>query len=428
MLLGLTAAGAFAASYVVGCGGGSSTAQSTGSTGTGGSTHTTTSGMSNGGATSSATTSASSSTGTSATCGDGVIDGPEQCDDGNRLDLDGCDSNCNYEVVTRMTAVAIANSAAPPALGCMPATNALGTLAISALALGQLNGTLGMDVTNGTVNVMTQLLGLTDLAGVNSQPFSIGVMDAVPDPAKGAPMNNPIDWWLLADHSTVSMGLPTGVFKNVTLKNGNFSGGPSNVSLTLDLAGSPALLTLMNAHIAGSVNATPPPNAPAPPPAKLASGLKVFQTITANGADQGLCGDITVASLAAIPLPQALTSGAIACNEKYTYCTAPETPMSAGSTCNSLLDALIGGCHVTALNIAAINPTQPDVPGGSTLTVGANKKVNVTAANGNDAYSAYLTFSANRAHLTGETCLVTSDCQTGKMCVGAMGTTAGACM
>jgi hypothetical protein len=309
-----------------------------------------------------------------------------------------------------MSAIAIAGTAAPAGLGCMPATNALGAKAITPLALGQLNTTLTTDVNNGTVNVITQMLGLSDLTGAMSTPFSIGVIDAIPDPAKGAPMNNPIDWWFFADHSTVSMGTPTGLFNYVTLMNHNFAGGPNDVTLTLNLGGSPALLTMKSAHIAGAVNTTPAPNTPAPPPAKLAAGLSVFQTITANGAGQGLCGNITVASLAAIPLPQALTTGMTACSEGYKYCGMG---MPVGMTCNSLLDALVGGCHILGV-IAAINITQPDVPANApALTVGANKKVTVTAANGTDAYSAYLTFTANRAHLTGETCAVTSDCQTG---------------
>ena len=353
-----------------------------------------------------------------AVCGNGKIEGNEQCDDGNTFDLDGCDSKCNYEVVTRMSAIAIAGTAAPAALGCMPSTNQLGAKAITNLALGQLNGTLTTDVNNGTVNVTTQFLGLTDLTGVASAPFQIGVGDAVPDPAKGTPMNNPIDWWFFADHSTISMGLPTGLL-SAALANRNLTGGPSNVTLTLNLGGSPALLTMNAAHIAGTINGNPAPNVPAPPPAALKAGLTVFQTITASGAGQGLCGNITVASLAAIPLPAALAAGgSTACGQGYTACVAPNTP--GNSNCNSLLDALVGGCTILGF-LTAINPTQPDVPAGSKLTVGANKKVTVTAANGTDAYSAYLTFNANRVHFTGENCAVTADCQTGKTC------TAGVC-
>jgi cysteine-rich repeat protein len=364
-----------------------------------------------------------------ATCGNGTLEMGEQCDDGNTFDLDGCDSSCKYEVVTRFTAVAIASTAAPAALNCMPSTNRLGAQALTTTALSQLNPQLQTQVTSGAVNVMAQFLGLTDLTGVSDTGFSIGVLDAIPDPAKGAwPMaGNPEDWWFLADHSTVSMGLPTGLFMNANINNRNLTGGPNNVTLTLNLGGSPALLTLLNAHIAGTVNGNPAPNVPAPPPAQLAAGLTVFQTITANGAGQGLCGNITVASLAQIPVPQAIAmGGTTACSacpnsHAYTYCGMGQ-PVSA--TCNSLLDVIVGGCGVVPVfgNClgTAVNPTQPDVPSGATvqqLTVGGTlNKVQQNVASDMDAYSAYLTFTANRAHFTGETCTQTSDCQTGKTC------------
>src|SRR5262249_48676107 len=159
------------------------------------------------------------------------------------------------------------------------------------------------DVNNGTVNVMMQFIGLTDLTGAASTPFSLGVLDATPDPAKGTPMNNPIDWWFFAAPETVKMGLTTGLFTYVGLGARNITGGQNNVSLTLNLGGSTANLTMLHAHIAATINGNPPPNVPAPPPAALAAGLTVFQTITGNGTGQGLCGDITVASLAAIPVP-----------------------------------------------------------------------------------------------------------------------------
>jgi len=359
------------------------------------------------------------------TCGDTCIDTSkgEQCDDGNHLDLDGCDSTCRYEVVGRMTALAISGSAAPAALGCTPATNALGAKALTSTALGQLNPQLTTAVNNGGINVMTQFIGLTDLTGVSSNPFTVGVLGASPDPAKGAPTNNPIDWWFLADPSSVSNGLPIGEYTNVTLAARALKAGPSNITLSIDLGGSPAPLTMRSSHLGATINGTPAPNTPSPPPAALATGLTVFQTITGNGAGQGLCGNITVASLAAIPIPSALATGNTACascgttSHTYTACTGTQTPQN--STCNSLLDAMVGGCSIFCF-VTAINPTQPDVASGSAvtpLTLGAGNKVpNSVTANDQDAYSSYLTFTANRAHFTGETCTASSQCQTGQTC------------
>jgi cysteine-rich repeat protein len=360
-----------------------------------------------------------------AVCGNGVLEAGEQCDDGNKLNLDGCDSNCKYEVVTRMTSIQIASSAAPSF--CTPTTNRLGTQSLTGAALSNINQSLTDGINNGTTNVLTQILGLDDLTGVaDSNGFTIGVMAGAPDPAKGAwPGNNPIDWWFIADHTTVNtMGLPTGLLTNGTLAARQFAAGPNDVNLTLLLGGSPALLKMRSARVAGTLAGTPAPNVPAPPPSQLASGLTVFQNITANGSGQGLCGNITVESLAQIPIPEALTTGLTACSancsgsKKYTYCGAN---MPVGPSCNSLLDALVGGCKA-ALCIPAINAQQPDVAGTDgdidMLSLGAGNKVPQSQITGNDdAYSAFMTFTANRNHFTGESCAVTTDCQTGKTCV-----------
>ena len=280
-------------------------------------------------------------------CGDGCIDTSkgEQCDDGNLLDLDGCDATCKYEVVARMTAIAISGTSAPAALGCAPGTNRLGAQGLTSVSLGVLNSGLTTDIDNGTVNVMTQLLGLTDLTGVSSAPFTLGVLDATFDPAKGKPVNNPIDWWFLADPATVSAGLPTWSFTNATLAARNLRAGSSNITLMLGLGGSPEQLAMIGAHIAATLNGNPPPDAPAPPPAALAPGLTVFQTMTGNGAGQGLCGNVTVASLAASPVPSVFAQGgSMGCSGSriYTPCTGTQTPND--SSCNSLLDVLVGGC------------------------------------------------------------------------------------
>src|SRR5262249_32646480 len=141
---------------------------------------------------------------------------------------------------------------------------------------------------------------------------------------------------------------------------------------TLALGGAPASLQMRSARVAGTIN--PPSNVPAPPPAQLAAGLTVLETITANGTGQGLCGNVTVASLAQIPAPQTLcTGGNSACatcpgSNTYTYCGAG-LPVTA--SCNSLLDVLVGGCGLIPIAgnciVQGVNATQPDVPAGATV-------------------------------------------------------------
>jgi cysteine-rich repeat protein len=361
-------------------------------------------------------------TGTSAAvCGNGVIEGAEQCDDGNLLDLDGCDSKCKYEVVTRMSSISISGSTGPAF--CVHTANALGKKALTTTALGQLNPDLTTDVNNGTVNVLTQFLGLTDLTGTTDTGFSIGVLDGTLDPAKGTwpAAGTAVDWWFLADPNTVSAGLPTGLLTAGTIAAHGLTAGPSTVNLSLNLGGSPANLEMRDAKIAAAIGTAT--DTPAPPPSALAAGLVVFETITATGAADGLCGDITVGSLAQIPIPQVLTMGLTNCTAGYTYCG---TNMPVGATCNSLLDVLIGGCKVAGGFATAVNATQPDVPPAgvatvTTLVAGANKKVTVPAAADSEAYSAFLQFAANREHFTGESCTASTQCQTGQAC------TAGVC-
>jgi cysteine-rich repeat protein len=354
-----------------------------------------------------------------AVCGNGVIETGEQCDDGNTLNLDGCDSRCNYEVVTRFTSLAISGSAAPA--GCIPSTNTLGTRALASITLGQLNSSVQTAVTNGSVNMMMQFLGLGDLTGVNASGLALGFTDATPDPAKGAfPGNNPIDWWFLVDPTTVAAGLPTATLP-AQITSRALTAGPGTATLSLDLGGAPAPLTVQNALVRAAIDTSPAADVPAPPPLQLASGLVVFQTITANGAGQGLCGNVTVGSLAQVPVPAALTTGTAACSQGYTACPAG---MPAGPNCNSFLDVIVGGCTLLGGLVTAVIPTQPDVGANgmppTTLIAGAQHKVVLTPADQGDAYSSMFAFTANRAHFTGETCQNSAQCQAGQTCMAGV--------
>lgn len=343
-----------------------------------------------------------------AVCGDGKIDTGEQCDDGNTKNLDGCDSKCKYEMITRLYDIDIVGGTAPSF--CSVTKNQLGNVALTSTARNNLNGSLQTGIDDGTTNVLVQALGLDDLTGTADPALELGIVTGVLDPAKGTwPTNgsNPIDWWFLADKSTVDAnGLPTGKLTNGVLSAKVLTAGPSDVAMTLLLGGSPAVLQMRGTKVRGVTSGTP--NVPAPPPATLASGITVFPELTANQSNQGLCGNITVDSLAKIPIPEVLTTGVSACSascsnsKKYTYCGQGQP---VGPNCNSLLDALVGGCRAF-LCITAINPTQPDVPSGGSVTPlstsGSLNKVPTSQSSGNlDAYSSFMTFRARRAHITG---------------------------
>ncbi|MBK7579734.1 MAG: DUF4215 domain-containing protein [Myxococcales bacterium] len=345
-----------------------------------------------------------------ATCGNGTIEPPEHCDDGKQENLDGCDSKCAYETVLRMIDLDIAAGAAPSY--CSVTKNQLGNVALTAPALNTLNGDLQKGIDKGSTNVMIQLLGLDELTGTSEPSMELGVLSGGLDTAKGTwPVDgsNPIDWWFKADPTTVdAAGLPTGKLGNGSIKAKLLLAGPSNVDLTLSLGGSAAVLGMRDAKLRAAASGTP--DVPTPPPASLGAGLKVFQELIANQGNQGLCGNVTVESLAKIPLPEALTTGIGACQVcpgslKYTFC-GKDQPV--GDTCNSLLDALVGGCKGLACALTTINATQPDVAkSGGALTKLANQgalnKIPAAETNGNqDGYSAFMTFRARRAHVTGK--------------------------
>jgi cysteine-rich repeat protein len=359
-------------------------------------------------------------------CGDGVLATGEDCDDSNTRNLDGCDSACHYEAFARLTDLQISTNAAPAM--CAHTRNQLGAHALSATAvngaLGQpgLNATLHTDVVDGTLNVILQALGLVDLNAVTDPMFNLGVMSGVPDPAAGAwpAAGNPPDWRFFIDHSGLdAMGRPTALMPGAIAMR-NLTSGPATITIPLALGGSVANLTLFNTHAIGTfAAATSHPPYPATPP--LRAGLTTFTTIAGNGAGQGLCGDISVGSLALIPIPQLLTMGAATdCTQNYTYCG---TGMPVSPTCNSLLDVLVGGCTSPIGFVGTlVAATQPDVgtAGGTVvnLTVSATgHHVTNVAAQANEAYSGFFTFTANRAHASGELCTAASQCQTGQtMC------------
>ena len=352
-----------------------------------------------------------------AVCGDGTINPGEDCDDGGRANLDGCDSNCKYEAIVRLTDADISGSNAPS--WCTSTTNALGRTVVGGLALGTLNSSLASGINDGTTNILVQALDLNDLTGTADPAVRIGLMTGGLDPARGTwpnvtgPGNAPLDWHFLVAGTTVDTnGLPTGILSPGSISGRVINAGPGAVDLTLLLAGSPAVMTMRNAKIRGTFGTTT--SVPAAPPGSLAAGARVFETIvaTASGSNgQGLCGDITVESLAQIPVPEDLaTGGATACGNcgggrQYTYCGAGN-PVGAG--CNSLLDVFVGGCKTRQfICVTAINATpRPDRAGTDgdtdTLTLGAGNKVPASQTTGNDdGYSSYLTFEGKRAHITG---------------------------
>jgi hypothetical protein len=312
-----------------------------------------------------------------------------------------------------MSAMSVSNAQAPT--GCTPRTNALGRNVLTGLALGQINTALTDSVDGGSLNVITQMLGLDDLTGTNDSALQLGILTADLDPAKGVwPGTNPIDWWYLIDPTGVdSNRLPLSRFTTAAIASRQLSAGPNDITMALNLGGSIANLQMRSANLFATVDNPPAPNHPAhPPPALLADSISMFQTLNGTASGKGLCGNITVESLSKVPVISTIAQGgSYACDptcsnsKSYTYCGAGQP---VGPNCNSLLDAIVGGCAVRVLIcVQVINPTQPDTAGsgyqGTLTNNGSNlNKIPSDQVTGNTrGYSSYLNFSANRGHATG---------------------------
>ncbi len=339
-------------------------------------------------------------------CGDGVIAGNEQCDDGNTKNLDGCDSNCNYETVMRFTSFNITRDPAPAY--CVNSGNAIGT-SFSAAVAQAFDANIQATIDGGTYNELLVFGGLDDLTGTNSTNFSLGLVSGSRDPAyTGTWKTDTLDEWYLADTGTMgvdAVGIPNQRLSPAAIASGVLTAGPSRVAIGLTTGTTSSAFDVLDTRVSATLGSST--SVPAAPPSALASGLKVFEGLDAMASDQGLCGAATVASLAQIPLPQDFCLGPNACesssncagSHSYTYCGAG-LPVTAN--CSSLLDVIVGGCKATSLCIQAVTPAQPDVGtnGNSPapLSLDANNKANPTVPT--DAYTFFAHFKGVRAHLT----------------------------
>jgi cysteine-rich repeat protein len=332
-------------------------------------------------------------------CGDGARTGAEQCDDGNLVNLDGCDGACRFEQAHRANALTMQFG---KDASC--ARNALGG-AIASVAQSTLQSSLSTGISDGSISIVFALLGLGDLSGSDG-PAQIGVLNATPVAGAGYNGNADLDWWYSADPAALDANrVPLQQLSGSVVNHQLTASGPA-LSLSLVLAGSVAQLVMRNVLMTaytGTPPTAPTLSASGTTPGHLASenldpALTSFATTGGASGTDTMCGDITAASLAKVPAPPALVQGgATPCIQGY-------------SSANSLLDVLVGGCSIRVIffPITAITPTQPDTPGADTyiFALGADKKVASCTQNGAAAdvaacldaasYSSYFQFTSDR--------------------------------
>ena len=333
-------------------------------------------------------------------CGDGIRQTGEQCDDGNVVNLDGCDATCHFEQDHRANAVTMQFNT-----DALCTVNALGG-AISGIAQGTLQTSLTNGVTSGATTVMFKFLGLTDLSGTNQANVQLGALGGKPVTGANYNGNSDSEWWYTTDPNSIdALRAPRSALTgSIVSKLLNASG---TMDLALTIAGSLAQLHLSNAKVRANIGNTSAPlmSSNGLTPGHLAGEhldpiLASFDTMS-NGE---LCGNISSASLATVPAPATLIAGGgtNACSEGYT-------------AQNHLLDILVGGCHVL-FGFTAITPTQPDQVDPAAPVAGAgapytlvetnhtvtsckdrnNATVNLQTCLAASAYSSFLKFTSDR--------------------------------
>jgi cysteine-rich repeat protein len=300
---------------------------------------------------------------TRSTCGDGVRDASEQCDDGNTTNLDGCSATCTFEQVHRLNSVQMMFNT-----DSYCTANALGG-AVKGVAQGQLQDALGNAVNSGQISILLPFMGLSDLSGQNAPSFMLGSL--VGDPAPN--VINEADAWYTPNPASISSDRQPLVTVSASITNASLAVGPGNFAFALNFGGTAIDARLSNTRLKAQVGSSNAPKASSgASPGHLGGenldpALKSFSTMSGGQ----LCGNINAGSLAAVPVPAQLQSGGSAnCTQGYT-------------SANTMLDVFASGCRVLFVTALAAtqpdqaDPTAPALGAGApySLVVGAGKKV-----------------------------------------------------
>jgi len=364
-------------------------------------------------------------------CGDGVREAGEQCDDGNTLNLDGCDSACKFEEVQRV--ISLQQQFETDAF-C--SVNVLGS-AIFPDAQSTIQATWDATVADGTSSVVFKFLGLQDLTGGDT-PFTLGFVKAraggrplVDVPACGNHVceespglgltesvfscpadctydgTNDLDWWYLRDPASVDATETPKEQLSGQITSGHLTAGPGTVTISLLFAFQPTDVTLFDTRVEAAVDG--PVNAPttattAGPPGHLASEHLLPSLTSVSGSSTGsMCSKVSSGSFFRTPIPALLAA----------TCTNAKGDTVVFTADNTLLDVFVSGCAI--FGNSAIHPTQPDGSlDGATYVFASDSALTVTSCtrNGQPAvledclaqatYSSYFKFAADRVILKRE--------------------------
>jgi cysteine-rich repeat protein len=354
------------------------------------------------------------------TCGNGIRETGEQCDDGNTKNLDGCDSTCHFEQLQRVNHLEV---------GWKPSTfctkDALGGAVVGGTPQSETNTAVEEGVQDGSITIIWDMLGLTDLAGASDSSFKVGVIDGSPNastsyngdaqptctgPAEGSGVNAcDLDWWYTIDTTSIDASRVPTTQMPASIASSVLSAGPQEISITVNFVGVPVTLDMFGAKLQVTTgSSSTPTSSSGSSPGHLSTehldpSLTSFATmtgtntncsytytnssnmkVTVNFSCGELCGNTTTQSLANVNAPAAITG--TACSQNYT-------------TANTLLDVYISGCTTFGF-IHQVNATQPDVSrDGATYTFAADPSTHaVTSCKRNGVTDTLSNCLANAAY------------------------------
>jgi cysteine-rich repeat protein len=286
-------------------------------------------------------------------CGDGTRSGTEECDDGNLINLDGCDASCHFEQNLRVNKLIWQKGT-----DTVCTKNAVGG-AVTDLALAFIQPQLDGAIADGSISLLLNLLELDDLTGTSDPGLWAGFLGGTA--AAGFNNASELDWWFTVDPTMIDgkrhplKQLPASISGSV------LTIGPGTIAFPINL-GAAADISLTDVLWKLDVGPTSTPTASTGgSPGHLASEhlsptLKSFATTTATTHGQ-VCGNVTAASLDAVPIPSQLSTY-VKCSEGYT-------------STNTLLDLFVGGCSIVPVILVALNATQPDASDPTAPVAGA---------------------------------------------------------
>ncbi len=273
-------------------------------------------------------------------CGNGVRERGEQCDDGNQMNLDGCDAACRFEQIQRINSLTM-----QWATDSLCAVNALGS-AILAPAQPSFQTSLDAAVSDGTITALLDFRQLDDLTGTGDESIEVGAFSGTPRAGTGYDGKSDLDWWYTTDGASIDSNRIPRAALGGSIVAKVLAAGPGALSVPFNPGGSPGALVMSNALLEATIGAASTPLSSSGSPPGHLPGEHLDPSLTSFGSTQGgeLCGNVSATSLSRIALPAALTGGA--CSVGY---------LSA----NSLLDLLVDGCTTLGL-VSLVRATQPD--------------------------------------------------------------------